>query len=121
VVVASRPTKVPVVENGATLETVYLDTETTGLDDHHSVVDAVEIAIVDDNGNVLINSLLRPSCPISSGAFMVHKITEAMVAEAPTLQDLEQRIIEAVRGKLVVMYNKTFPLRQLPEPRPSAA
>jgi len=44
---------------------------------------------------------------------MVHKITEAMVAEAPTLQDLEQRIIEAVRGKLVVMYNKTFDEKRL--------
>jgi oligoribonuclease (3'-5' exoribonuclease) len=40
------------------VETVYLDTETTGINPGHD--DLVEIAILDDGGSPLVNTLVRP-------------------------------------------------------------
>jgi hypothetical protein len=43
------------------LQTVYLDTETTGVTLKDQII---EIAIVDENGKTLINSLVRATCPV---------------------------------------------------------
>lgn len=40
------------------MSTVYIDTETTGLDSYRDEI--LEIAIVDDNGKSLVNSLVKP-------------------------------------------------------------
>ena len=42
--------------------TLYLDTETTGFGD----ADVVDIAVVDNRGRVLLNSLVRPTRPFPS-------------------------------------------------------
>ena len=87
------------------LDTVFIDTETTGIAIGHEMV---EIAIVDKDGNVILNSLLKPGCPISPAAFKKHGISEEMVQDAPTLQDIEEKIVDAVKGKHVVIYNSLF-------------
>ena len=56
---------------------VYLDTETTGLD---KTAEIVEIAVVDDAGQILINQLVRPSKPIPAEVTLLHGITNEMVA-----------------------------------------
>jgi hypothetical protein len=67
------------------VETVYLDTETTGTGIH---AELIEIAIVDDKGDV-------------------------MIADAPMLPELENDIIAAVKNKLVVIYASHFDTRFL--------
>ncbi|EAT0258082.1 3'-5' exonuclease [Salmonella enterica] len=87
---------------------VYLDTEGTGLD---PATDAMlEIAIVDDTGAVLVNSLIAPPAGISSWpeAQRIHGITPAMVAGAPKLAQQAPQIEAAVRGRDVVIYNAEF-------------
>jgi DNA polymerase III epsilon subunit-like protein len=91
---------------------VYLDTETTKLDDDGHIV---EIAIVDDDGNALINTLVNPMAPISSEAEKTHGISDEMVANQPTLDDIEDDIVEAVKDKVVVMYNAEYDYPLLPE------
>lgn len=65
---------------------VWGDTETSGLGPDAGVVEIAWIE-TDDQFNVLqtVRSLINPEVPIQFGAMSVHGITEAMVADAPTL------------------------------------
>lgn len=92
------------------LETVYLDTETTGVTLKDEII---EIAVIDDEGKHLINSLVRPTRPVHKDAQKLHGLTCRKVAKAPLLKELEDRIVEAVQGKHVVTYNVEFDLRFL--------
>ena len=84
-----------------------LDTETTGLD---PLLDEIlEIAIVDENGDVLLNSLVRPTRNTSwPEAQRIHGISPADVANAPTLEELAQQIHDSVEKRKVVIYNAEF-------------
>ena len=59
---------------------LFLDTETTGL---HASDQIVEIAICDLGGNVLFDTLVKPTAPIPPEASAIHGIDDAMVASAP--------------------------------------
>ncbi len=93
------------------METVFFDTETTGLYSIFSVGtdEIVEIAIVDDRGQPIINSLVKPTiCKTWPDAQKIHGISPADVANAPTLEELLPDIRAAVAGKIVVFYNASF-------------
>lgn len=91
-------------------EPLILDTETTGMGPDDEVV---QVAVVDIQGNVLLNTLVRPSRPISPEAASVHKITNADVANAPTGEQVCRRLAELLRGRLVCIYNADFDTRLL--------
>jgi DNA polymerase III epsilon subunit-like protein len=95
-------------------EPVFLDTETTGLH-YYQGDDIVEIAIVSQSGEVLLNSLVNPGRPIPGDATAIHGITDQMVEDAPTIQELMPRIVEALRGKVLVVYNVEFDWNFLPD------
>jgi DNA polymerase III subunit epsilon len=96
------------------MRTVYLDTETTGLSPDDGA-ELVELALIDDAGAVLINTLLRPTkCSAWPDAERIHRISPAMVAAAPTLADIEPQLLEALKGAEVVIYNAPFDLSFLP-------
>ena len=57
---------------------VYLDTETTGLS-ARAGARLVEVAIVDDSGTPLFDSLINPGIPIPWGASSIHGISDSMV------------------------------------------
>lgn len=86
---------------------VILDVETTGLnyDDDDEIV---SIALVDLEGNVLLDSLVKPTCWIGYGARKAHKITNKMVADAPTIEDLYEKIVDIIEDKYVCIYNYYF-------------
>lgn len=87
--------------------TVYLDTETTGFSPAKG--DAiVEIAIVDDHGRPLIDTLVNPCRHIPWQASKIHGITDDMVRGKPTLAQLMPRVLEVVRLQQVVIYNAQF-------------
>lgn len=89
--------------------TVVLDTETTGLD---KAAEVCEISLVDGRtGLVLLDTLVKPTRPISPGAAKVHGIDDAMVAEAPSWADLHDLIIRLLSGVTVVIYQQDFDLR----------
>ena len=94
--------------------TVYLDTETTGLSPPRDEI--LEIGILDDKGRTLVDSLVRSENHRTwPGAQAIHGISPSDVANAPTLDELRSVIIEAVRGKEIVIYNAVFDSRFLPE------
>jgi DNA polymerase-3 subunit epsilon len=70
---------------------LYLDLETTGL--HAPLDEIVEIAIIDDNGAVLLNTRVRPVRQTEwPEAQRIHGISPRDVAWAPTLAQLSTRI-----------------------------
>jgi len=86
--------------------TVYLDTETTGLSQYDEIV---EISILDNDGDVLLDTLVRPKNHSNwLDAQVIHGITPEAVEEAPTLDDLHKSIVEIVSGRDVVIYNADY-------------
>ena len=92
---------------------LYLDTETTGL--HASGGDAiVEIAIVDERGVALINTLVNPNRTIPWHASNVHGISDSMVRGMPDLNDLLPQIRKVISGQQLVIYNAPFDVSFFP-------
>ena len=61
-----------------------VDLETTGLGQK---AEPIEIAVVDENGQTLLESLVSPTIPITQGATDKHGMVDADVVEAPTMVD----------------------------------
>lgn len=89
---------------------VYLDTETTGLARTDEII---EISIVDDDGSVLFESLVRPSHPIPPDSTRVHGITDSRVANASPWPAVWPQVRSVLFGRLVVIYNEEFDLRMM--------
>jgi DNA polymerase-3 subunit epsilon len=87
---------------------VYLDTETTGMDNGSEIV---EICILDDDGSPLLDSLVRPLRPIPWDVCQIHHITDDMVCEAPTWLELWPKVAGILAGRVVGIYNAEFDLR----------
>jgi DNA polymerase III epsilon subunit-like protein len=86
---------------------VVLDTETTGLNRDRND-EACQIAIVDQTGKVLLDTLVKPSISIDPGAAAIHGITEESVKDAPTFNELLPKLNAALGGRIVVIYNAEF-------------
>ena len=87
---------------------IYLDTETTGLEQSDEIV---ELAIVDFDGRVLFDSLVRPKNSIPAGATRVHRITDLMVKNAPTWSEVWLQISAILAGRVTAIYNAEFDIR----------
>ena len=86
-------------------ELIFLDTETTGLNPPEDLL--VEVAIISEDGAVLLDTLVNPKRRIGY-ATTIHGITDEMVRNAPTLEALWPEIRQIVTGKHVVIYNAQF-------------
>ncbi len=89
---------------------VYLDTETNGLERDAEIV---EIAIIDHDGQVLLQSLVRPTQPIPPDASRIHGITDEMVRLAPLWPVIYSQVKSLLDGQLVAIYNVEFDLRMM--------
>lgn len=87
---------------------LYLDTETTGLNNTDEIV---EIAVVDDNGQVVFESLVKPGQPIPAAATLIHGIRDADVQSARSWPIVWQQLQPLMLGRRVVIYNAEFDLR----------
>jgi len=95
------------------METVYLDTETTGVSDDDEIV---ELTIIDDYGEPLINTLVKPRYHTSwPDAQRVHGIAPIDLRHAPTQSQISDKIRDAVRDTRVVIYNAPYDSQYLPE------
>lgn len=86
---------------------VILDTETTGIG-YQDVV--IEIAVIDLNGNVLLNSRIRPTKKkgISKRATGIHGITMEELTSAPTFGDVCKELNDIIGNKSIIIYNGDF-------------
>lgn len=87
---------------------VFLDTETTGLEG-----EVCEIAIVGSNGNVLVNTLVRPRGLMQAAAQAVHGISDEMLAAAPSFAEVWPAVCDIITHRQVVIYNARFDVARL--------
>jgi len=86
---------------------VILDTESTGLDRDAQIC---QIAVIDQGGQVLIDSLVKPTIRIPADAIAIHGITNEMVANAPTFDVVAGRLEKTLVGRDLIIYNAHFDL-----------
>ncbi|WP_371438347.1 3'-5' exonuclease [Polaromonas sp.] len=94
-----------------------MDTETTGLYGGYGD-ELLELALVDDAGNILLDTLVKPARHTEwPDAQAKHGITPADVVSAPSLDSLLPRLLAAIEdAEAVVFYNADFDLAFLPAP-----
>jgi DNA polymerase-3 subunit epsilon len=88
-----------------------IDTETTGLDGEARICD---IAIIDMDGNVLIDTLVNPGIPIPEKLTLIHGITDEMVKDAPMWPEIIDQVQDVlIKYQPIVIYNADYDLRML--------
>ena len=90
------------------MKPVYLDTETTGLNKNDEIV---EIAIIDADGSLLLDELVKPKKMIPQDAYRIHGIDNAMVATARSWPLLWPLVREILINRPIGIYNVEFDLR----------
>lgn len=91
---------------------VVLDTETTGLGENDQII---EICILDIYGSRLLDTYVKPKRKMGQNnkAVEVHGITDEILENAPTWDEIHQQVCEILQGKMVLAYNAPFDLRLL--------
>lgn len=89
---------------------IILDTETTGLEYDDEII---EIAIIDMDSNIVLNTLIYTEKPISDGAASVHYISSKELVGKPTIKDLNTKLNEIFKDKTVLIFNEDFDTRML--------
>ena len=88
---------------------LVLDTETTGL----GKAEIVQIAIINSEGETLLDELVKPVHPIPARASAIHKITDEKVAAAPLWTEVSRKVVDIITNQSVVIYNRDFDLNML--------
>lgn len=83
--------------------TVLLDTETTSLDGW-----PVEVAVLDMQGRVLLDSLMKAPVPVESSARAVHGISDRELRTAPPARKVLDELAAVLVGRRVLAYNAPF-------------
>ncbi|MEN9532334.1 MAG: hypothetical protein RIQ83_1558 [Pseudomonadota bacterium] len=84
--------------------------ETTGLDDQAEII---EISIIDQQGQVVLDTLVKPQKPIPADATATHGITNDMVASAPSWTEIHDEVCRIVGSKPLVIYNAYDNMRMM--------
>ncbi len=101
----SREKAIRIARETLSQDPVFLDTETTGLDRNAEIV---EIAVVDGNDKVIVDTLVRPKRTIPLSASAIHHITNEQTASAPTWPILWQTLKKSLADRLIIAYNADF-------------
>lgn len=89
---------------------VYLDTETTGVSPMDVVI---EVAVLDTDGSVLLNTLVKSKKPIPRDATAVHGINDIHLINAPEWGHVWPQLIDVLKGRTLGVYNAEFDIRLL--------
>ena len=89
---------------------VYFDTETTGTTTSSEII---EIGIVDSDGNILLETLVKPRGGIDPDAQRIHGISPKDVATAPPWTQVWPQVEAVLKGCKIGAYNSDFDLRML--------
>lgn len=87
-----------------------LDTETTGLNKTDEVV---QIGIIDKNGEIVLDTLVKPTKRVPPQASNIHGITNKMLADESTFDDIYVSLSTKLAGMPLIAYNMDFDWRLL--------
>lgn len=97
------------IKNLSEKKIAFLDTETTGLEG-----EAIELSIIDLDGNTLFDSLIQPVLKIYDDmALKTHKILPEEFEKMQTLDYHKEKLVEIFENYTLVIYNKDFDLKIL--------
>ena len=83
------------------MRAIYYDTETTGVRPGDDRI--VEIAAFDATLNKEFVSFINPGIPIPPESSKIHNITDEMVANAPSMKQVAQELIDFCSGDVVLI------------------
>lgn len=82
---------------------LIIDLETTSLDG-----EPVQISVINQDGEVIFSSYLKPSLPISPEASAIHGMTEELLKDMPTFPKIYDGLFYTLNGQRVIAYNADF-------------
>lgn len=89
---------------------LVLDTETTGIG---ADAEIVEIAVLDSDGQTMLNTLIRPTLAIPEEATAVHGITNEEVASCRAFDAIIEPLADLLEGRHLVIYNVDFDMKMM--------
>lgn len=88
---------------------IVLDLETTGLDHRtERILEIGAVRLVDGEIVETMDSLVNPEIPIRQSSFNVHGISEEMVKDAPTIDQIMPKLLEFLGDLPFVAHNAIF-------------
>lgn len=91
-----------------------IDIETTGLDySYDEIIEISAIKVVDGNFTDTFSQLIKPSEPVSDFITQLTGITNEMLSDKPSIQDVLPGFIDFVGKSLLVGYNVNFDINFL--------
>jgi DNA polymerase-3 subunit epsilon len=89
---------------------VILDTETTGLNKSDEII---QLAVIDLDGNTLLNESIRPTKKkrIAADAVAIHGLTMEVLSSCETFAELARPLERAIGKKTIITYNAEFDMR----------
>lgn len=91
---------------------LVMHVHTTGLNENFDD-EIVEIAIINNDEKVLLNTLVKPKKIISDSAIQIHKITNETVKNSRVFLDIYDDLKSILCNKKVYIYNASFLLNIL--------
>ena len=84
-------------------DTLIIDTETTDLNG-----EIIQIAMINTQGQVVLDTLVHPQTRVTPGAYAVHHISNAMLRAAPDWTHIAPQFATLAVNHLLVSYNAPF-------------
>lgn len=92
------------------------DLETTGMSPvNDRIVEIAAVRVDTDGTETRFQSLVNPGRPIPWSASRIHRITDDMVASAPTFTQVAYRFMDLAKDSILVAHNARFDLGFLQE------
>ncbi len=80
---------------------IFYDTETTGVRSEKDRI--IELAAFDPERNATFEMLINPRCLIPQEATAIHNISNEMVKDAPTFDEVGKKFVEFCEGDVVLI------------------
>lgn len=96
--------------NGDPTIPLFLDTETTGLGAKDEVI---EIAIVDINNTVIIDTLIYTKRDISYDAYKVNNIKKSDIESMPKFKEIQNQISKLIKDRDLYIFNADFDIEKM--------
>jgi len=94
-------------------KTLIVDVETTGLPSRDPETEIVSIAMINNEGRVVLAGLINPNRPIPLEAQKIHGIDDRMVKDAPPFKVMGNIIAGLMEGRHIVCFNANFDVHLL--------
>lgn len=88
---------------------IVLDVETTGLDVYKErMIEFAAVKLVGDKITERFETLINPEQPIRYSSYLIHNISQEMVADAPKLPEIMPKILDFIGEYPIVAHNVIF-------------